>query len=135
MLTPIDLVRAESPPRMMPAVSDHRARATTVTYRDLSTLDDFAAVVALERDVWGPSYDEAMPPGVLKVTASRGAILIGAFDADEQLIGFVYSLCGVKNGKATQWSHKLGVASRCRNARIGHTLKLLQRERALAMGM
>ena len=106
-----------------------------MTYRDLTTLEDFAAVVALEREVWGPDYDEAVPLGMLKVTTSRGAILIGAFDGDEKLIGFVYSLPGTKNNSAVQWSHKLGVAGGCRNACVGQTLKLLQRERALAAGV
>jgi chorismate synthase len=119
----------------MPIVDNDHARAATVTYRDLSRLDDFTAVVALEREIWGPDYDEAVPPGVLKVSTSRGAILIGAFDEDETLVGFVYSLCATKNGHATQWSHKLGVAGRCRNASVGRRLKLLQRERALAMGV
>jgi len=113
---------------------EDKSCTSAVTYRNLSTRDDCAAVVALEREIWGPDYDEAVPLALLLVTAARGAILIGAFE-DYQMIGFVYSLRGVKNGSPIQWSYKLGVARRHRNEGLGCRLKLLQRERALAMGI
>jgi predicted GNAT superfamily acetyltransferase len=107
---------------------------TTVTYRDLTTLDDFAAVVDLERRIWGPGYGDVVPSPILAVSVHRGGILIGAFDG-ERLIGFVYSMPGIKDGKATQWSHMLGVLDEFRQAGIGYRLKLLQRDRALGIGV
>src|SRR5262245_18095804 len=105
-----------------------------VTYRDLTTLDDFAAVVELERRIWGPGYDDVVPTSILTISVHRGGILIGAF-AEERMVGFVYSLPGIKHGRATQWSHMLGVVSEYRQAGVGHQLKLLQRDRALEMGL
>jgi predicted GNAT superfamily acetyltransferase len=105
-----------------------------ITYRDLATLVEFAQVVDLERVIWGPGYDEVVPVPILTVTAMRGGILIGAFDG-ERMIGFVYSLPGIKDGKPTQWSHMLGVLDEFRSAGIGRELKLLQRDRAMAMGL
>ena len=106
----------------------------TMTYRDLTTLEEFAAVVDLEREIWGPGYDEVVPVPILAVTVMRGGILVGAF-VDDRMIGFVYSLPGIKDGKPTQWSHMLGVVDSFRSAGVGHQLKALQRERALAMGL
>ena len=106
----------------------------TVTYRDLTTLDDFAGVVGLEREIWGPGYDEVVPVPILAVTVMRGGILIGAF-AGERLIGFVYSLAAIKHGQPAQWSHMLGVLDAFRSDGVGHRLKILQRERTLAMGL
>src|SRR5437667_12092019 len=120
-----------------------------MNYRDLTTLEEFAQVVEVERVIWGPGYDEVVPVPILAVTVKRGGILIGAFEADpsrasgssraesrdERMIGFVYSLPGIKHGKPTQWSHMLGVLDEFRQAGIGHQLKLLQRDRALAMGL
>jgi predicted GNAT superfamily acetyltransferase len=106
----------------------------TVTYRDLTTLEEFAAVVDLEREIWGPGYDEVVPVPILAVTVMRGGILVGAF-VDERMVGFVYSLPGIKDGKPTQWSHMLGVLDAYRNDGAGQALKLLQRERTLAMGL
>jgi len=104
----------------------------SISYRDLRTLDEFAAVVELEREIWGPGYDEVVPVPILAVTVHRGGILIGAFDG-ARMIGFVYSLPGLKHGRPTQWSHMLGVLDAFRAYGIGHRLKMLQRERALAM--
>ena len=112
-----------------------------MTYRDLTTLEDYAQVVELERHIWGPGYGEVVPVPILAVSVLRGGILIGAFadeprtTNDERMVGFVYSLPGIKHGKATQWSHMLGVVAEHRNDGTGRRLKLLQRERALAMGL
>src|ERR1700704_162992 len=105
-----------------------------IVYRDLATLEEFATVVDLERDIWGPGYDEVVPVPILAVTVMRGGILIGAF-ADDRMIGFVYSLPGIKHGRPTQWSHMAGVLDAFRGAGVGYQLKILQRERALAMGL
>ncbi len=105
-----------------------------LSYRDLRTLDDYAAVVDLERAVWGPGYEEVVPVPILAVTVLRGGILIGAFDGD-RMIGFVYSLPALKAGRPTQWSHMLGVLDEFRNDGVGLRLKMLQRERALALGL
>src|SRR5262245_3548032 len=105
-----------------------------ISYRDLRTLEEFAQVVELERVIWGPGYTEVVPVPILAVTVMRGGILIGAFD-DDRVVGFVYSLPGIKHGKPTQWSHMLGVLDGSRNAGVGRELKLLQRERTLAMGL
>jgi predicted GNAT superfamily acetyltransferase len=105
-----------------------------VTYRDLTTLEEYAQVVGLERVIWGPGYDEVVPVPILAVTVLRGGILLGAFTGD-RMVGFVYSLPGIKHGKPTQWSHMLGVLDEHRNDGTGRRLKLLQRERTLAMGL
>jgi predicted GNAT superfamily acetyltransferase len=105
-----------------------------ITYRDLTTVDEFADVVELERRIWGPGYTDVVPTPILTVTVQRGGILIGAF-ADHRMIGFVYSLPGIKYGKPTQWSHMLGVVDEFRNDGVGYRLKLLQRERTLAMDL
>ena len=105
-----------------------------IAVRDLTTLEELATVVDLEREVWGPGYDDVVPVPILAVTARRGGILIGAFE-DDRLVGFVYSLAGLKDGRPMQWSHMLGVADAARNRGLGRRLKSLQRDRALAMGL
>jgi predicted GNAT superfamily acetyltransferase len=105
-----------------------------VIFRDLKTLDELSQVVDLERQIWGPGYDEVVPVPILTVTVKRGGILIGAFDGD-RMVGFVYSLPALRHGRPTQWSHMLGVVEGFRSSGLGYDLKQLQRERALAMGM
>jgi predicted GNAT superfamily acetyltransferase len=105
-----------------------------LTFRDLTALDDFAQVVELERKIWGTGYDDVVPVSILSVSVLRGGVLIGAFDGD-RMIGFVYSLPGLKHGKPMQWSHMLGVLDEFRNDGLGLRLKMLQRDRTLAMGL
>jgi predicted GNAT superfamily acetyltransferase len=107
---------------------------SAVTYRDLTTLEDYAQVVELERLIWGPGYDDVVPVSILAITVLRGGILIGAFSG-ARMVGFVYSLPGIKHARAMQWSHMLGVLEAHRNDGTGRQLKLLQRERTLAMGL
>ena len=106
----------------------------TITFRALTTFGEFAQVVELERQIWGPGYDDVVPVPILAVSLLRGGILIGAFDGD-RMIGFVYSMAGIKQGKPTQWSHMLGVVDDHRSSGLGRELKLLQRKRALEMGL
>jgi predicted GNAT superfamily acetyltransferase len=74
---------------------------SAVTYRDLTTLEEFALVVDLERQIWGPVYDDVVPVSILAVSVHSGGILVGAFESD-RMVGFVYSLPGIKDGKPTQ---------------------------------
>jgi predicted GNAT superfamily acetyltransferase len=121
-----------------------------ITFRDLTTLEEFARVVELERNIWGPVYDDVVPVPILAVSVHTGGILIGAFDDERErthaaprtshpapsaMIGFVYSLPGIKDGKPTQWSHMAGVLPAYQSAGIGYQLKVLQRERALSAGL
>jgi predicted GNAT superfamily acetyltransferase len=105
-----------------------------VTCRDLTTLAEFAEVVELEREIWGTGYDDVVPLSILSISTFRGGVLIGAFDG-ARMVGFVYSLPGLKHGRPMQWSHMLGVVDEFRNDGLGLRLKMLQRERTLAMGL
>lgn len=104
-----------------------------MTLRDLHTHDDYAAVVSLQREIWGRAEDN-IPEWVLSASIERGAILVGA-EEDGRLVGFVYSVPGLKEGRPLQWSHMLGVLPGHRKSGLGHGLKLAQRERTLAQGL
>jgi predicted GNAT superfamily acetyltransferase len=103
--------------------------------RDLTTIEDFEQVVNLERLVWGSAYDDVVPVPVFIITVRRGAVLIGAFADSGEMVGFVYSLVGLKEGRPMQWSHMLGVLDAHRNTGLGRRLKLEQRQRTIAMGL
>ena len=104
--------------------------------RAVTTLEECRQVAALEKAIWGyVDAEDVVPPPVLLVSAKRGGILLGAFDAPGRMVGFVYSLPAVKEGRLTQWSHMLGVLPEARRGGLGLRLKLAQRERALDMGI
>jgi predicted GNAT superfamily acetyltransferase len=108
----------------------------TLSIRPLKTLDDCRKVAELERVVWGyTDAEDVVPPPVLIVSIKRGGILLGAFDEAGDMKGFVYSIPGLKDGRAMQWSHMLGVVPGARSGGLGVRLKLAQRAAALDMGL
>lgn len=103
--------------------------------RDLHGLDDYRAVVELEQAIWGyTDMADVVTVPVFIITVKRGGILIGAFDERERMIGFAFSIVGMKDGKLTQWSHMMGVVDEHRRSGLGRALKLAQRDRAIATG-
>jgi predicted GNAT superfamily acetyltransferase len=106
------------------------------TIHQLTTLDDCRQVVELEKRVWGyADAEDVVPTPVLIVTIKRGGILLGAFDRGGRMVGFVYSMPALKDGRPSQWSHMLGVLPEAREAGLGARLKLEQRRTALGMGL
>jgi predicted GNAT superfamily acetyltransferase len=107
-----------------------------IVLRDLTDIASCREVVRVQEAVWGRD-GETVPASVLFISAKRGGILIGAYVAGGiepagALVGFVWSLRGVRDGVATHWSHMLGVVPECRNQGVAERLKWAQRERALA---
>lgn len=104
-------------------------------FRDLHSADEFRQVMDLEQQVWGfTDLNDMVTLPVFTITVKRGAILIGAYDETDRMVGFVYSIVGMKPGQVLQWSHMLGVLPEYRNSGLGRALKLAQRDRALAQG-
>jgi predicted GNAT superfamily acetyltransferase len=109
--------------------------ATVFTLRDLHSIEEFRQVVELERRIWEyADFADVVTVPVFIITVKRGAILVGAFDERDQMVGFVYSLVGAKTGNLMQWSHMAGVVREHRGKGLGRELKLAQRKRALAAG-
>ncbi|MEI6667798.1 MAG: hypothetical protein WCP29_06555 [Acidobacteriota bacterium] len=103
--------------------------------RALHHFDEFRQVMALESAIWGyTDPEDAVGIPMFVITLKRGGLLLGAFDGD-RMVAFVYSIAGIKRGRATQWSHMLGVLPDYRGTGIGRELKLEQRRASMAMGL
>jgi predicted GNAT superfamily acetyltransferase len=104
--------------------------------RRLSTLDECRQVAALEKTVWEfTDSEDVVPPALLIVSIKRGGLLLGAFDEESRLKGFVYSMPASRDGRATYWSHMLAVAPDSRSGGLGLRLKLEQRIHAMDAGI
>ncbi len=123
----------------------------SIEIRDLTTIDEFRQVVALEQAIWGyTDLGDLVTVPVFIFTVHRGATLIGAFDPSTpprpdshpdqaslrtgRMVGFAYGVVGMKAGQPMQWSHMAGVLPEYRGG-LGYKLKLAQRERALGQGL
>lgn len=121
-----------------------------IRFDDLTSLDQFHQVERLEGEIWGPI--DLVPVPILAVTVRRGAVLVGAYDGP-RLVGFVYSFPALRpstgdhhppttsrqpstvNPAPSHWSHMLGVHPDYRGTGLGRDLKIVQRERVVALGL
>jgi predicted GNAT superfamily acetyltransferase len=105
-----------------------------VSYRAFATHDDAVACVELQGEIWGSEFDR-VPASLIKVAAAIGGLAIGAFDASGTLVGFVFSLAGMRDGQPIHWSHMLGVREDVRGMGVGRHLKELQRQEIARRGI
>lgn len=106
-----------------------------ISIRPLTDREDLKAVVRLQRQIWGFEDVDLIPLRLFVVASKIGGQVFGAFDGD-QLIGFCMAIPGLKpGGKTYLHSHMLGVVPEYRNSGVGRSLKLTQRENALARGI
>ncbi len=94
-------------------------------------LADYKACEDIQREVWRPQDIDIVPGPLLMAAARTGGILLGAYSSLGDLIGFVFSMLGVLNGKPIQHTCLLGVRTAYRNFDVGFKLKLAQRKEAL----
>ena len=123
----------------MAAAFPTRTDPDGLTFRPLASVADYHACIELQRVTWGRDFSDAVPISILKITQKAGGIAAGAFasdgSADNRLLGFVYGLAGVRDGRLFHWSHMLAVDPAGRDLGLGTRLKLYQRECLLPLGI
>jgi chorismate synthase len=105
-----------------------------LSIRPLRTPEEYEACVALQRATWGDDFRELVPPALLQISQKVGGVAAGAF-ADGRLVGFVYGITGLRDGRPVHWSHMLAVDESRRDRGIGRHLKEYQREQLAAAGV
>ena len=106
-----------------------------LTYRELTSHEDHEQCVVLQRATWGDDFRELVPPALLLVALKLGGLLLGAFEPDGRLVGFVFGLTGIDRGEPLHWSHMLAVRADSRSRGVGRRLKELQRARVADLGV
>ncbi len=110
------------------------ARAAGVRVREITELDDLAAVYRLYDRIWRP--DPSNPPvttELLRALTKAGNYVGGAFDGAE-LLGASVGFFSAPAGTAMH-SHVAGVSPAAAGRRIGFALKLHQRAWAMQRGV
>lgn len=107
----------------------------SVEIRPLESWSEYRACERLQRSVWGEGFTELVPASILEITQRLGGVCSGAFDETGGLVGFVYGLTGLEDGRPIHWSHMLGVRSEQRGRGTGRALKRHQRERIESLGI
>src|SRR5262245_16112660 len=109
--------------------------ATALSLRQLSTRAEYAQALELQRITWGQSFREVVPEAVMKITQRVGGVAAGAFDETGEMLGFVYGMTGLYDGRLMHWSHMLAVRPDARDHGIGSRLKKYQRDLMRARGV
>ena len=104
---------------------------TEIEIRECLTLDELAACVQLQRDVFALPEVELSPVRHLIVTKNAGGFTLGAYDGG-RLVGFVLSVPAFLRGEQAFYSHMTAVHGDYQGVGIGAKLKWAQRSRALA---
>ncbi|MGQ9908975.1 MAG: GNAT family N-acetyltransferase [Candidatus Flexifilum sp.] len=104
-----------------------------LTYRVLTTIEEFHQAGALESSVWRADPLEIVPASLMRAIALNGGLAVGAFD-DDALVGVSLAFTGLRGGKLILWSHMTGVHPDYQGRDIGFTLKQYQRTWALGRG-
>ena len=106
-----------------------------VVLRRVHGPDEYAACVQLQIDTWGEGFTERVPATILRIAQFVGGVTAGAFDADGRLLGFVFGMTGVREGRLVHWSDLLAVQPAARDAGLGRKLKLYQRDLLRPLGV
>jgi predicted GNAT superfamily acetyltransferase len=109
-------------------VSDDR-----IQLRNSTDVEEFRACVALQKEVWGFADNELVPLRIFSLAPKIGGQVICAWDGTA-LVGFAFSIPGIRNRQTYLHSHMLAVKADYRNSGLGRKLKLFQREDAIAHG-
>ena len=110
-----------------------RRLASGIELRNATSDADYAAIVELQRQTWGDSFDDAVPPPMLKISQKMGGVVAGAFDEAGRMLGFIYGMSGFRFGQRAHWSHMLAVTRDARGLGLGRELKAFQRELLLEL--
>jgi chorismate synthase len=106
-----------------------------ITLRRLQSLADYEEACAIQDETWGAEFSGRVPVPILLVAQKIGGVTAGAFTADGRMVGLVFGLTGVRNGRLVHWSDLLAVRPEAQGRRLGERLKQYQRELVLAIGV
>ena len=109
--------------------------ARDIEVRPLRGTAEYSACVRLQHDTWGAAFTDVVPASILQVSQKIGGVAAGAFNADGELVGFVFGLTGVLGGRLVHWSDMLAVRPEYRNQGVGQQLKQHQREVVRELGV
>ena len=103
--------------------------------RDFASHDDRARCVELQELTWGGGFTEKVPAAMLLVAQKLGGVTAGAFDEHGNMLGFVFGVTGLKDGRLVHWSDMLAVHPDAQGQHLGEQLKEYQRQQCESLGI
>jgi chorismate synthase len=109
--------------------------ADGVVIRELTTHEERAEAVLIQDETWGAGFTERVPAAILMIAQKTGGISAGAFSNRGRLLGFVFGITGIRDGRLIHWSDLLAVRVEAQGRHLGEALKTYQREHCRRLGI
>ncbi|HEY3060945.1 MAG TPA: hypothetical protein VGL99_18435 [Chloroflexota bacterium] len=107
-----------------------------ILVRDIHGPAELRACQALQRRTWGITEDGYVVPVATMAAAQKvGGLVLGAFNADNALVGFTFAFLGRLRDRLVLYSQLAAVDPVAQGQGIGRLLKLEQRSRAKALDL
>jgi predicted GNAT superfamily acetyltransferase len=120
--------------RLDPPAGDPQADG--VILRRVDTQDEYDECVRIQDETWGAGFNERVPSTILRVSQFLGGVTAAAFAEQRgRMLGFVFGMTGVQDGRLVHWSDLLAVRAESRGRGLGRRLKLFQRSLVLPLGV
>ena len=107
---------------------------SSVIIREAKSIEDFRAIMDIQKKAWGMADADIVPAHFLKAIADNGGVVYIAYD-EERPVGFVLGIPALKGDKLFHYSHMVAVVPEYRGKSIAYKLKLIQREKVLEQGL
>jgi predicted GNAT superfamily acetyltransferase len=110
--------------------------ADGIVIRRVETQAEYEECVRIQDETWGADFNERVPSTIFRVTQYLGGVTAAAFaPSSGGMLGFVFGMTGVQEGRLVHWSDLLAVRPEARDHGIGRRLKLFQRSLVLPLGV
>lgn len=107
-----------------------------VVVRRVESQAEYEECVRIQNETWGAGFNESVPGTILRVNQYLGGVTAAAFSPEgARMLGFVFGMTGVQQGRLVHWSDLLAVRPEARDRGIGRRLKLYQRSQVLRLGV
>jgi predicted GNAT superfamily acetyltransferase len=111
-------------------------QADGVILRRVHTQEEYDECVKIQDETWGAGFNERVPSTILRVSQFLGGVTAAAFDEQRgRMLGFVFGMTGLQEGRLVHWSDLLAVRPEARDRGLGRRLKLFQRSLVLPLGV
>jgi predicted GNAT superfamily acetyltransferase len=119
-----------------PASAATEAGPDGIVIRRAETQAEYEECVRIQDETWGRDFNERVPSTIFRVSQYLGGVTAAAFaPSDGGMLGFVFGMTGVQDGRLVHWSDLLAVRPAARDRGIGRRLKLFQRSLVLPLGV
>lgn len=108
-----------------------------VTIKRLKESVEFSQAEEAQRLIWEiADMTEVVPLHLLVTAQKNGGLVLGAFDSEGRMIGFLFGFLGrTADGRIKHCSHQMGVLPQYRHRGVGYALKCWQRQFVLDQGL